>query len=99
MPTIVGSGDPDSTVESRFKKDFGSDQNPFQNSVENKECLVIIQNFNGRPFEAIVRFYHFLVEMYCVSESPEPTMIGFHDLIGVGIGPISKKLVVKVWIF
>ena len=62
-PIIVGSGDPDSTVESRFKKDFGSDQNLFQNNVENKKCLFIIQNFNGRPFEAIFRLYHFLVEM------------------------------------
>ena len=27
--------------------------------------------------------------------SPEPTMVGFCNLVGVGIGPVSKKLAVK----
>jgi len=27
--------------------------------------------------------------------SPEPTMVGFRNLVGVGIGPVSKKMAVK----
>ena len=30
-----------------------------------------------------------------LSGSPELTMVWFHDLVGVGIGPVSKKLAVK----
>ena len=34
---------------------------------------------------------------HCVlSGAPEPTMVGFHNLVGVGIGTFSKKLAVKV---
>jgi hypothetical protein len=29
------------------------------------------------------------------ARSPEPTMVGFCDLVGVGTGPVSKKLAVK----
>ena len=31
-----------------------------------------------------------------LSGSSEPTMVWFHDLVGVGIGPVSKKLAVKI---
>ena len=32
---------------------------------------------------------------WVLSGSPEPAMVGFCDLIRVGIGPVSKKLAVK----
>ena len=32
---------------------------------------------------------------WALSGSPEPTMIGFCDLVGVGIGPVPKKLADK----
>ena len=31
------------------------------------------------------------------SGSPDPTIVGFHDLVAVGIGPFSKKLAVKAF--
>ena len=32
---------------------------------------------------------------WVLSGSPEPTIVGFWDLVGVGIGPVSKKMAVK----
>jgi hypothetical protein len=34
---------------------------------------------------------------WALSRSPEPTMVGFQDLVGVGIGPFSKKLAVRTF--
>ena len=33
---------------------------------------------------------------WVLSGSPEPTMVGFRNLIRVGIGPVSKKLAVNI---
>ena len=34
-------------------------------------------------------------ENWVLSKSPELTMVGFRDLVGVGFGSVSKKLAVK----
>ena len=43
----------------------------------------------------ITVFNDYGCDNWVLSGSPEPTMVGFRDLVGVGISPVSKKLAVK----
>ena len=40
---------------------------------------------------ALLGFHH-----WALSRSPEPTMVGFRNSVGVEIGPFSKKLAIKI---
>ena len=90
-PTIVGSGDPDSAQlshPSRFchwHPSFGNNgYPPFKKTTQNQN-LFLLPN-EGRQWRNLQG-----CDNWVLSGSPEPTMVGFCDLVGVGIGSVSKK--------